>query len=104
MAKTSWLARRMDETVYVWVFLIFADLFIMAFRTSNMSAEKSFILGNYLCLFSFFFILIRKLKYFYFFRSRRINIYNSICNRNNIEIFFIFAKISLIFPIHKKYC
>lgn len=68
MTKTSWFSRRMDETVYVWIVLIFADLFIMAFRTSNMSAEKSFILGNYLCLFFGFFILIRKLKYFYFFQ------------------------------------
>ncbi|EXX75511.1 Cch1p [Rhizophagus irregularis DAOM 197198w] len=46
MTKTSWFARRMDETVYVWIVLIFADLFIMAFRTSNMSAEKSFILDR----------------------------------------------------------
>jgi len=45
-SKNSWLTRRMDETKYVWIFLIFVDLFIMIFRTSTMSPLTAIILGN----------------------------------------------------------
>ncbi|RIA89873.1 Ion transport protein [Glomus cerebriforme] len=64
MVKTSWLARRMDETIYVWVVLIFADLFIMAFRTATMSAEKEFILDRVELIFTIVFAIEITLRFF----------------------------------------
>ncbi|CAG8439201.1 10106_t:CDS:10 [Funneliformis caledonium] len=62
--KTSWLTRRMDETKYVWVFLIFVDLFIMAFRTSIMPPQKEIILDRAELIFTIVFAIEIALRLF----------------------------------------
>ncbi|CAB4398324.1 unnamed protein product [Rhizophagus irregularis] len=104
MTKTSWFARRMDETVYVWIVLIFADLFIMAFRTSNMSAEKSFILDRVELIFTIVFaieIILRFFsylpKYHLFFQSTK-NIVDFTLAIVTCIIQLPFIKESVIYP------
>nr|CAG8520308.1 3794_t:CDS:10 [Entrophospora candida] len=70
--KPNMLNRIMRETKYIWVFFIFIDLFIMAFRRNNDDGAKTEVIDRAELVFTIIFSVEILLRFFSYFPKLRL--------------------------------